>query len=152
MQWFDLCGFVTVVLIMIPTILNGIFHRETFKNRWHSRLVETIEQIGRFGCLAFAVFHVPVICRAYPLKWAGTVMAAMNGGFLILYYCFWFLFRGKNSVIKAWILSVIPTVMFLIDGVLLGDIPLLVMSVLFGIGHITLSVKNAVEVRKAKQK
>jgi hypothetical protein len=42
--------------------------------------------------------------------------------------------------------------MFLLDGLLLGDIPLPVMSVLFGIGHITLSVKNAAEARRTEQR
>lgn len=70
-------------------------------------------------------------------------MMAVNGGLLILYYLFWLLLRKKASVVKAWALSGIPTVMFLLDSLLLGDVPLLVISVLFGIGHVTLSVKNA---------
>lgn len=152
MDWFDLCGFITVVLLMIPTVLDGIFHRGTFENRFHNRFIEIIEQVGRFGCLAFAVFHFPAVCHVYRFGWAETAMAAVNGVLLILYYLFWLLFRGKASVVRAWVLSGIPAVMFLLDGFLLGDIPLLAVSVLFGIGHITLSVKNAVEARRTEQR
>ncbi len=152
MEWFDLCGFITVILLMIPTILDGIFHRETFENRFHNRFIEILEQIGRFGCLVFAVFHFPVVCHVYRLGWAKTAMMAVNGGLLILYYLFWLLLRKKASVVKAWALSGIPTVMFLLDSLLLGDVPLLVISVLFGIGHVTLSVKNAAEARRTEQR
>ena len=79
-------------------------------------------------------------------------MAAVNGVLLVLYYLFWLLFRGRASVVRAWALSGIPAVLFLLDGFLLGDIPLLAVSVLFGIGHIMLSVKHAVEAQRTEQK
>ncbi len=101
MDWLDLCGFITAVLLMAPTILDGVFHREAFENRFHNRSIEIIEQSGRFGCLAFAVFHFPIVCHVCRFDWAQTAVAVGNGGCLVAYALFRLLFRKKASVVKA---------------------------------------------------
>ena len=59
MEWFNVFGFVFIVVIMIPNIAFAVRCKDGFENSWNNKAVEIIEQIGRVGCFGFMVFNVP---------------------------------------------------------------------------------------------
>lgn len=65
MEWLNLYGLLFVVLLMIPNIIYGIKCPDGFRNVYHNKLVETLEQIGRFGCMAAMMFRMPVLCFGF---------------------------------------------------------------------------------------
>ena len=48
MEWIDIFGVIFIVIIMIPNILYALKIKDGFENKWNNKLVEIIEQIGRF--------------------------------------------------------------------------------------------------------
>ena len=48
MEWINIFGVIFIVIIMIPNILYALKIKDGFENKWNNKLVEIIEQIGRF--------------------------------------------------------------------------------------------------------
>lgn len=142
MEWINIFGLVFMTLVMIPNILFAIRCKEGFANRWHNRFVELTEQIGRFGCFGFMVFNIPGTCFGW---WSEESFAVylIADGFLVLLYCaLWLLLWKKNNLFRALSLSVIPSVLFLLSGVMSRSILLTLSALLFAPCHILISCKN----------
>lgn len=59
MGWFNIYGLIIIAVIMIPNIVFAIKIQNGFENLWHNKIVETLEQIGRFGCFGLMIFNIP---------------------------------------------------------------------------------------------
>ena len=59
MKLFNIYGFTFVAVIMIPNIIFAIKCKDGFENKWNNKLVETMEQIGRFSCFVFMIINIP---------------------------------------------------------------------------------------------
>ena len=46
-------------------------------------------------------------------------------------------------LLRAYLLSIIPSMIFLFSGIMIRNIPLIISSIAFAIAHITISLKNA---------
>mgnify|MGYP006928558021 CR=1 FL=1 len=55
-------GLAFIVAIMIPNIIFAVTHRDGFENNYKNKIVETLEQVGRFGCFIFEILQVPALC------------------------------------------------------------------------------------------
>lgn len=141
--WIQLYGLLFVGIILIPNIFFTMTHKEGFQNLYQNRMVECAEQIGRFGCFGLMIVTPPVLCRGFWFPGAKT--AYIIAGFLLtaLYCLGWMVFWRENSIRKALVLSILPSILFLESGILLLHIPLIVFAVLFAICHITISYQNA---------
>ena len=142
MGWFNYYGLIAVAIIMVPNIIVAAVDKSAFENRYDNKVVLVIEQIGRYGCMAFTVFNIPYTYFDFRFENALTVYLAVGGVILALYVLGWIVFRKGRSTIKMLWLSITPTVFFLFCGVMVLSVPLIVFSILFGIGHITVSYKN----------
>ena len=124
MGWINVFGLFFVSIIMIPNIVFAIKCKDGFENKWSNKLVEIIEQIGRFGCLGFMMINIP---GTWFGRWSDEALAIylITDTLLVIIYCaIWIVFFRKNSVFRALTLSIIP-------------------SVLFAPSHILISYKNA---------
>ena len=124
MGWINVFGLFFVSIIMIPNIVFAIKCKDGFENKWSNKLVEIIEQIGRFGCLGFMIINIPGTWFGW---WSDEALAIylITDTLLVIIYCaIWIVFFRKNSVFRALTLSIIP-------------------SVLFAPSHILISYKNA---------
>ena len=145
MEWFNLTGLIFVVVLLIPNIIYAATNKDGFADKFHNKLVETGEQIGRFGCFILMFIQLPYVTLGYIYDGVQTLYLIL-GIVLLAFYCGgWIVFRKKNSVAKALTLSILPSVLFLESGILTLNIPLVVLSVVFAICHITISYKNTVE-------
>ena len=125
MGWINVFGLFFVSIIMIPNIVFAINCKDGFENKWSNKLVEIIEQIGRFGCLGFMMINIPGTWFGW---WSDEALAIylITDTLLVIIYCaIWIVFFRKNSVFRALTLSIIP-------------------SVLFAPSHILISYKNAI--------
>lgn len=142
MDWFNLWGLIFMVIIMIP---NGIYAakcKDGFVNYWNNRVVETLEQIGRFGSFGCMVINIPGTVFGW---WSDAAFAAYLAvdAVLIAGYCIiWFLCFHKNSLFRAFALSVIPSVVFLFSGIMSRSVLLTLAAVIFAPCHILISYKN----------
>ena len=128
---------------MIPNIIFAIKNKDGFDNLWHNTAIEILEQIGRFGCIAFMVINIPFTWLGFWFDGAVSVYLAVNSCLTAAYCTIWFVCFHKNSVFRALMLSILPSIIFLFSGVLLLSFPLIIASIIFTPCHILLSYKNA---------
>ena len=51
-KYLNYWGLIFVIVILIPNIVFAITCKDGFENRYQNKLVESLEQIGRFGCFS----------------------------------------------------------------------------------------------------
>lgn len=145
MEWFNLTGLIFVVVLLIPNMIYAVTNKDGFTGEFHNKLIETGEQIGRFGCFILMFIQPSFVTLGYIYDGAQALYLILGIVLLVLYCGGWIVFRKGNCIAKALTLSILPSVLFLESGILTLNIPLIVMSVVFAICHITISCKNTVD-------
>lgn len=143
MEWINIFGAVFIVIIMIPNIIYALKCKDGFENKWNSKGVEIVEQIGRFGCLGFMVINIPGTWFGWWSDEAFAIYLIVNINLIILYCVIWIICFRKSTVFKALSLSIIPSIIFLFSGIMSRSILLIIASMLFAPAHILISYKNA---------
>lgn len=143
MEWINVYGAIFMVLIMVPNIIYALKCKDGFENKWKNKTVEKIEQIGRFGCFGFMVVNIPGTWLGW---WSGEAFSAyliINTVLITLYCMIWMICFRRNTIFRALALSIIPSLVFLLSGIMSRSILLVVSAVLFAPAHILISYKNA---------
>lgn len=143
MNWFNIFGLIMVAVIMIPNILFAMKCKDGFVNKWNNKFVETVEQIGRFGCFGFMIINIPGTWFGWWSDEAFAVYLMVDAVLVTLYCVIWAICFRKSSVFRALALSIIPSVLFLFSGIMSRSILLTIAAVLFAPSHIMLSYQNA---------
>jgi len=143
LERFNPFGLVFITIIMIPNIVFAIRCKDGFTNNYRNKTVELVEQIGRFGCFGFMIFNVPGTWFGWASNEAFAVYLILDALLVTLYCTLWIVFWKKNGVFKALALSIIPSVAFLISGIMSRSILLTVAALLFAPVHIFISYQNA---------
>ena len=142
MGWFNIFGLVFIVVIMIPNIVFAIKCKEAFENKWSNKVVELLEQIGRYGCFGFMIFNVPGTWFGWWSDEAFAIYLIVDSLLIVLYCIIWVICWKKNNVFRALALSIIPAVVFMFSAVMSRSILLIIASILFAPTHIMISYKN----------
>ena len=142
MDWFNLTGLIFVVVLLIPNMIYAVTNKDGFAGEFHNKLVETGEQIGRFGCFILMFIQLPFVTLGYIYDGAQTLYLILGIVLLALYCGGWIVFRKGNCMAKALTLSILPSVLFLESGILTLNIPLIVLSVVFAIYPYSLLLKH----------
>lgn len=143
MEWLNVFGLVMVAVIMIPNILFAMKCKDGFVNKWSNKSVETVEQIGRFGCFGFMIINIPGTWFGWWSDEAFAVYLVVDAVLVTLYCVIWAVCFRKSSVFRALALSIIPSVLFLFSGIMSRSILLTIAALLFAPSHIMLSYQNA---------
>ena len=143
MKWFNFYGLIFIVCIMIPNIVFAVKCKNGFDNKRKNKFIETIEQIGRFGCFIFMIFNIPYTCYGWWFDNAFTVYIVVDFALVGFYCLIWIICFKRSTVFRALALSVIPSVLFLFSGIMIGSALLIITSLLFAPSHIAISYKNA---------
>lgn len=143
-KYVNFWGLIFVVIILIPNIVFAISCKDGFENRYQNKLVETLEQIGRFGCFFSMFIVVPYMNKGYWFQQGKAIYLILGFLFVGLYCLGWIVFWKENSIRKSLYLSMIPSLLFLESGVVSGNILLLIFAVIFAPCHILISYWNAV--------
>lgn len=143
MERLNVFGLVMVAVIMIPNILFAMKCKDGFVNKWNNKSVETVEQIGRFGCFGFMIINIPGTWFGWWSDEAFAVYLVVDAVLVTLYCVIWAVCFRKSSVFRALALSIIPSVLFLFSGIMSRSILLTIAAVLFAPSHILISYQNA---------
>ena len=143
-DWFNIHGLIIMIVIMMPNSVYSIKCKDEFKNLWENKVIYLLEQIGRFGCFGLMVFNISFTWFGFWFETVIYVYIVVNALLLLFYCLIWIIYFHKNSVFRALTLSIIPSVIFLFSGIMLLNIPLIIMAVVFAPCNITISYKNAV--------
>lgn len=85
MSWFNYIGVIIFVLIMIPNIVYSIYHKKSFNNENINKGIVIIEQIARYGCIAFLIFNIPMTYIGYWFSNAKLIYIIVSGVLIIIY-------------------------------------------------------------------
>lgn len=151
MGWFNYYGLIFVAVILIPNIIYAIKNKDGYSNSYDNKAAYIFEQIGRYGCMILMVFNIPYTYTGFILPYAEVLYLVVNGVLTAAYCAVWGIMWRKTGIVKALILSVIPSIIFLFSAVTMGSIPLAIFAVIFAVTHILISVKNAVPTETAQK-
>ena len=139
--WFSVFHILMIAALLIP---NGMYmlQNKQVKNKCTSRCMNVLEQIGRYGCMFLMIFNIGILEFSFSSIGMFLFYTVGNVVLLIVYWIIWMLFFQKQDNWKRMVLAIIPTVLFLISGIALRHILLIIMAVIFGIGHIYVTKAN----------
>ncbi|MDE7453291.1 MAG: hypothetical protein K2N22_02665 [Clostridia bacterium] len=143
MDWYNYYGLAIMAVIMIPNIVYAAKHKNEIQENYQNKAVGVLEQTGRYACFALMVFNIPHTYFGFWFNHALAVYLGVNGGLCLAYLVFWIVCWNRSGKLKALSLSILPPCIFVFSGVVLGYIPLIAFSVLFGVTHIYISCKNS---------
>ncbi|MBE6135049.1 MAG: hypothetical protein E7179_03445 [Erysipelotrichaceae bacterium] len=141
MSWFNYVGLILVGAIMVPNIAYSIKHKFP-ENKDIPPAITVFESIGRYGSMVFMVFNVPYTWFSFFFPSGLTVYIVVNVMLVVAYIVLFILFWDKGGLAKALFLSILPSLIFLFSGVMIVSVPLIVLSIVFSLSHIFISVKT----------
>lgn len=144
MEWFNLYGLLLVLVMLIPNMVFALTRRGRFQNHFQNKTVLLLEQAGRFGCMGFMTVQIPPLCLGFWFSAGRNVYLVLGGILLLLYLLGWIFLWNAESLKKAILLSILPSLLFLESAILTGNFPLLAAASLFAPCHVAVSFRNAV--------
>ena len=141
MGWLNWFGLIIMVLLMLPNIV-WAFRRRNEENRCTNRIINLLEQIGRYGCMLLMVFNIGVAELGFASPESFAVYLGGNAVLLLLSWIFWIVLYKKSGAFPALMLAVLPALIFLLCGVTLRHWLLAGFGVLFGFAHSYVTVVN----------
>ena len=148
--WINVFGAVFVILLLIPNIIYALRNKDE-KNLCKNQLMNGIEQIGRYACIV--LMWLPLLVWKFGFASVAEMIIYLAGNAVFL-TAYWIVFAGylkRKTRKRALILAVLPTCIFLVSGLLLRHWLLAGFAVLFGIGHIYVTRKNAEHIIDAER-
>ena len=139
---FNYIGLTIIILIMIPNIVFALTNKDGFNNHYKNKIVEILEQIGRYGCFIFMMVNVPYTYFNFWFNNAKLIYIIVNFILVFLYLLFWIVFWKKSTLIKSLALSILPSIIFIFSGIMLLNSLLIFFGIVFAPTHILISYKN----------
>ena len=143
MEWCNVFGLIFMAVILIPNILFAVKCKDGFENKWKNRTVETVEQIGRFGCFGFMIFNIPGTWFGWWSDEAFAVYLVVDALLVGMYCLVWIVCFRKTGLFRALALSILPAILFLFSGIMTRSVLLTISALLFAPTHIAISWQNA---------
>lgn len=141
MNWINIFGLMIVILILIPNLIYSCKNKK-IQNQCTHRLMNILEQTGRYSSMFFMVFPIGLPQYGFHSASGFTIWLVCIAVFLMLYWIFWGFYFRKGSLYFAMPLAVIPSVIFILSGFLLHNWPLVLAGLIFSVGHIFVTYQN----------
>ena len=101
-----------------------------------------LEQIGRYGCIAFMWFPLLVGKFSFRSVPEMTLYLGGNGALLAVYWFVYARYLRERTRQRALTLAVVPACIFLMSGLLLRHWLLVIFALFFAVGHIYVTTQN----------
>ena len=139
--WINLFGGIIVILMLIPNIVYALKNRDE-QNLCENRLMNAVEQVGRYGCIALMWLPLLVWKFGFRSVFEMLLYFAGNEALLFAYWVVYGRYLKQRTARRALALAVIPTCIFLLSGLLLRHWLLVGFALLFAVGHIYVTMIN----------
>ncbi|MBR3150158.1 MAG: hypothetical protein IKF64_08305 [Eubacterium sp.] len=140
--WINAFGAAIVILMLMPNIVYAIKNKDE-ENLCTNKLMNLVEQIGRYGCIVLMWLPLLVWEFGFASVTQMLIYTAENGVLIAAYLLIFALYFKKKTARRAITLAVIPACIFLLSGIFLRHWLLVGFAVLFAVGHIYVTIKNA---------
>lgn len=140
-SWLNIFGLIMVILLLVPNIIYAVKFRDA-KNLCKNKVMNVLEQIGRYGSMFLMVFNVGLAEFGFSSGDAFVVYVLGSIALMLAYWIIWIVFFVRQSMWNHMALAIIPTLLFLLSGCTLRHVLLIVTAIIFGIGHIYVTYVN----------
>lgn len=140
-NFINILGIIFVVILLIPNIVYAV-RFPNVKNQCRNRVMNGLEQIGRYASLALMVFPLGVWKFGFSNVTCFLLYLFGDGLLLLAYWIVWIFYFRQQSLPRARALAALPTAVFLLSGIMLGHWLLVAAAVIFGIGHLYVTDRN----------
>ena len=126
-------------------LINLIAARKGLSERFSSkhRMVNVLEQIGRYGCMVLMI--LPIGVRNWEFGFGSVAQMLLWVCLTILllgvYVLLW-LKKSKGGAEILYGLAIVPVGLFLVNGVLLRHFTLIIAALVFGLFHVIIVKEN----------
>lgn len=142
-DWINSIGLIIVVLLLIPNIIYA-YKKKHIENKCTNRALIVLEQIGRYGSMILMVLNLGIPEFGFWSK-NGFVIWLLSIPVLILsYWIIWFVYFRKQTKFSAMLLAIIPSAIFIVNGLLLAHWLLVTFGIIFSVCHIRITYMNNV--------
>lgn len=145
--WLNVFGLILVVLLLIPNIIYAVKYKGQ-KNQCTNRIMNLLEQVGRYGCMFLMVFNIGIAEFGFPSIESLLLYGFGNGILMLAYWITWMLYFHKASYGKQLVLAILPTAIFLLCGITMQYYMLILFGILFGVGHIYVTWENRMGLKE----
>ena len=139
--WINVFGAIIVALMLVPNVVYALKNRGE-ENRCTNRWMNLLEQIGRYGCIAFMWFPLLVGKFSFRSVPEMTLYLGGNGALLAVYWFVYARYLRERTRRRALTLAVVPACIFLMSGLLLRHWLLVIFALFFAVGHIYVTTQN----------
>ena len=138
--WINVMGGAIVLAMLLPNVLYAL-RGQPQPNR-AGKLLCAAEQVGRYACMT--LMWLPLLVWEFGFRGKGAFLtyAVGNAALLLLYFGVWIAYAGRRTRPKALALAILPTLIFLLSGVLLRHWLLAAAAVWFGVSHTAVTYRN----------
>ena len=143
--WINVFGAIIVILMLIPNIVYAIKNKNE-KNLCTNRLLNVIEQVGRYSCIVLMWLPLLVWRFGFASVFEMILYFVCNGILLAAYWLSFASYMKRRTVRLALVLAILPVCIFLFSGILLRHWLLVCSAVLFAVGHIYVTYRNAIYI------
>ena len=150
-NWINIFGLITVVLMLIPNILYAIKFKGQKTKCECCRSMYILEQIGRYGSMFLMAFNIGIAEFGFASEKHFVAYFIANIALLVAYWFVYALYFHKRTNWKSMALAIIPSCIFLIDGILLRHYLLVSFAIMFAFSHICITKKDSCEINSNTQ-
>ncbi len=135
---FRLC---IVILMLLPNIMYAV-KIKSFQNKYSNKVMNTLEQVGRYGSMFFMVFNIGLYEFGFRSLKAFKIWVFLTALLLLMYWINWYRFFRSPRTALPILLAILPGAIFIISGLFLIHWLLILCGILFGISHIYVTYEN----------
>lgn len=143
MDFLNYSGLIFIIIIIAPNVIYAIVKKGKLEEQYKNKTLELFEQIGRIGCIAFMIINPPILCYGFWIENAIFIYLLLNGTLSLFYVLGWIFIKPHHKKFKNLALSILPSTIFIISGIILANYLLILFSVIFAICHVTISYKSS---------
>ena len=129
----------------MPNIIYAIKVKNQ-KNLCTNKFMNILEQIGRYACMFLMVFNIGIAEFGFGSVVAFLIYGIGNVLLMLSYWIVWTMYFHKPSFGKQITLAILPTCLFLLNGVTMRHYLLILFGFVFGVGHVDVTYKNRIEL------
>lgn len=143
MQFINIFNAVIVICLLIPNVIYAL-KKKNLENRCGSKVMNILEQAGRYASMFFMVFNIGIYEFGFGSKGAFVIWAISMPVLILLYWIFWVVYFKVPGMVPAMFLALIPAGIFIANGFLMRNWLLAVSGILFLVGHTYVTYCNNV--------
>ncbi len=142
MNWINLFGLIIVILILLPNLIY-FYRNRSIENSYKNKLMNILEQIGRYGSMFLLVVNIGFNEFAFQSGEEFTLCLIITSILIVLYWILWFIYFKRTSLLTSMMLAIIPSILFISQGIFLRYLLLIITSILFSIAHCYITYQNS---------